>query len=399
MTARMAAARSLERALHDACFAPRPSTAAPPRIGAEAEVIPVDAVTRRVAPIDDGAGRGTLHVLRALGAARGWTEHRTCKGTPSFTLPDGGAITFEPGGQIEYGAPPARSASALASALGALLGALREAAEHAGIELLAVGIDPENPVERAPLQLRAERYTRMAEYFAGIGPCGARMMRQTAALQVSLDAGAAPAARWRLLNALAPWMVALFANSRRYAGADSGFVSYRSAVWRAVDARRTGLFQGCDAAAEYARFALDAPAMMLGPPDGAREPFGAWLARGETSAEDWETHLSTLFPEVRPRGYFEVRSCDALSPERIIAPIVFLAGLAYHPPSAAAALELLGDPDASLLARAARAGMADPAIARIAPALIELAIEGARKLGPGYVAPDDVERAEEILGA
>lgn len=391
------AARSLEHALHEACFAPRPPADGPPRIGAEAELIPVDAGTRRVAPIDDGAGRGTLHVLRAVGAVHGWQERRTCKGTPAFALPDGGTITFEPGGQVEYGAPPLPSASALARSLAGLHHALRDAAERQGIELLTVGIDPVNPVERAPLQLDAARYARMAEYLATIGPCGARMMRQTAALQVSLDAGSEPAARWRLLNALAPWMVALFANSPRYAGAESGHASYRAAVWRAVDPRRTGIFQGCDPAAEYTRFALQAPAMMLGPRGGVYEPFAAWLARGEAGREDWETHLSTLFPEVRPRGYFEVRSCDALPPERMIAPIVFLAGLAYHPPSASAALELLGDPDPALLARAARDGTTDPTIARLAPSLVELALDGANALGESYVEGEDLERCGQIL--
>ncbi|HEX6536039.1 MAG TPA: glutamate-cysteine ligase family protein [Gemmatimonadaceae bacterium] len=386
---------ALERAIHAACFAPG-SAGEPPRLGAEAEVIPVLA-SGRVAPIDDGRGGGTLAALRRLGAERGWTEHRTCKGTPAFALPDGGAITFEPGGQIEYGAPPARSASALAASIEDVIGAMRDVASGAGIELLAVGIDPVNRVEDAPLQLRADRYVRMAEYFATIGPCGARMMRQTAALQVSLDRGPAPAERWRLLNALAPWLVALFATSPRYAGADTGFASYRSAVWRGVDERRTGIFPGCDPAREYARFALEAPAMLLGPRNGAYEPFAGWLARGEATRDDWDAHLTTLFPEVRPRGYLEVRSCDALPPERVIAPLVFLSGLAYHEPSTRAALELLGDPDAALLARAAREGGAEPTIARVAPSLVELAVAGARALGAEFVRGDDVDRAREIL--
>lgn len=386
---------ALERAIHAASFAPD-SAGEPPRIGAEAEVIPVLA-SGRVAPIDDGRGGGTLAVLRRLGAERGWMEHRTCKGTPAFTLPDGGAIAFEPGGQIEYGSPPVRSASTLAASIEDVIGAMRRVAADVGIELLAVGIDPVNRVEDAPLQLRAERYVRMAEYFATIGPCGARMMRQTASLQVSLDRGTAPAERWRLLNALAPWVVALFASSPRYAGADTGFASYRSAVWRGVDERRTGIFPGCDPAREYARFALDAPAMLLGPRDGAYEPFADWLERGEATRDDWDAHLTTLFPEVRPRGYLEVRSCDALAPERVIAPLVLLAGLAYHPPSARAALELLGDPDPALLARAARDGAGEPTIARITPSLVELAIGGARSIGADFVRGEDVERAREIL--
>ena len=58
----------------------------------------------------------TLPFLRRHGARQGWTETRTPKGTPCFSLPDGGTITFEPGGQIEYSSPPCRSAERTAGA-------------------------------------------------------------------------------------------------------------------------------------------------------------------------------------------------------------------------------------------------------------------------------------------
>ena len=64
--------------------------------------------------------------------------------------------------------------------------------------------------------------------------------------------------------------------------------------------------------------------------------------------EDWHTHLSTLFPEVRPRGYLEVRTVDALPPEWYAAPMALLLGLAYDERSGQDARDLLGDPDPSL---------------------------------------------------
>jgi len=82
---------------------------------------------------------------------------------------------------------------------------VRNAAADSGIDLLSVGIDPANPVERVPRQLHGERYVTMEEYLATRGPNLARMMRPTAASQVSLDVGANPARGWRLLPAPAPY--------------------------------------------------------------------------------------------------------------------------------------------------------------------------------------------------
>ena len=67
------------------------------------------------------------------------------------------------------------------------------------------------------------------------------MMRQTAAFQVALDLDDEPWLRWRVLNAAAPYVVAIFANSAIYAAADTGCASARAQVWRALDPARTGL--------------------------------------------------------------------------------------------------------------------------------------------------------------
>src|SRR5829696_3810915 len=151
---------TLARDLLATAFTPAPgSRPNVPRVGAEVELVAVDAATRRPCSVE----RATLPLLRAHGARRGWREERSGKGAPVFHTPAGGRITLEPGGQVELSAAPARSASALVAALRETVVPLRAAAEDAGAALLAVGIDPCNPVERAPLQLTADRYARMAE--------------------------------------------------------------------------------------------------------------------------------------------------------------------------------------------------------------------------------------------
>jgi glutamate--cysteine ligase len=142
----------------------------------------------------------------------------------------------------------------------------------------------------------------MDAYFARIGPAGARMMRQTASLQVAVDIGADALGRWRLLNALAPFLTAVFANSRRYAGDDTGFASYRAETWRRTDPLRTGLLTGMDPIGAYVDFALRAPAILLGGDKEPAQPLAAWLGTIDGTAS-WERHLGTLFPEVRPRAH------------------------------------------------------------------------------------------------
>ncbi|MGH7719067.1 MAG: glutamate-cysteine ligase family protein, partial [Gemmatimonadaceae bacterium] len=346
----------LEADLRRRAFAPR-APGAPRRIGAEVELIPVSADGGEPVPIEQRAPagnvsareRGTLPLLRRVGAGRGWLEERSQKGIPSFRLPCGGSITFEPGGQIEYGSPPCNSASQLLHRLREVIEPLREEALKEGITLLAAGIDPVNELERVPLRLGGERYVAMDRYLGSIGPAGQRMMRQTASIQVNLDLGDEAMLRWRVLNRAAPFVTAAFANSPWYGGRATGYQSWRAECWRRLDERRTGIFPGDgDAVSEYLRFAMRAPAMMM-PRDGRYLPFECFVRSGAASFSAWRTHLSTLFPEVRPRGYLEVRSCDSIPPEWHAAPIALLAGITYDAEALRTAAEILPEGDEDLL--------------------------------------------------
>jgi glutamate--cysteine ligase len=226
------------------------------------------------------------------------------------------------------------------------------------------------------------------------------MMRQTAALQVSVDFGPQPLETWRLLNAAAPVLLAVFANSPVYEGRCTGHRSFRANVWRELDGGRTGLMPCAgDDVGEYLSFALSAPAILLGPGDGCWPSFAEWNARGQATLQDWHTHLTTLFPEVRPKGFAEVRSLDAVPPEWYAAPLVLLAGIAYDAKASADARALLGAPDAGRLRRAGRDGLRDPEIASLATDLWEIALAGARALGPRYAPEWAIDEARAFRDA
>jgi len=370
------------------------------RVGAEIEMLPVLADNGLPCPLDaarDGE-RCTLSFMRAYGGALEWRELRSAKGAPYFSLPNGSTLTFEPGGQLELCTLPNASVSALVRDVRATVEGLRSAATAAGIELASVGIDPRNEIHRVPLQLNSARYVRMTRYFDSIGPSGVRMMRQTAATQVSLDGGRDPARRWRLLADLTPYLTAIFANSPRYAGRDTGYRSFRARCWRLLDSSRTGVpypeLSACDA---YTRFALDAGDMSRTVADGTYRSFGEWAADGQWDEAAWEDHLSTLFPEVRPRGHLEVRSLDALAPEMVAAPLVLLAGLAYDERTAEDARDLLPAADEEMLNRAAQCGLRDRQVADVAADLVALGLQGARALGEYVVGGAEREEAEQFF--
>jgi glutamate--cysteine ligase len=133
--------------------------------------------------------------------------------------------------------------------------------------------------------------------------------------------------------------------------------------------------------------------MMRHDESNAYRPYGAWASEGASTIERWETHLSTLFPEVRPRGHLELRSMDAIAPRWLAAPIVVVCGLVYDRESACAAREMLDSADEDTLSLAARCGLRAPSIGTTAADLYALGIEGARRLGESYVSPSDLDVA------
>jgi glutamate--cysteine ligase len=358
----------------------------PRAVGVEIELIPIHAETGRPALPRSVGTSSTADIISRLGKRHEWVEESVENDPPSWELSEGTRISFEPGGQIEISSTPHATASSVIDSTQALIGVLQDAMAAEGIELLARGVDPYNDIDAVPLQLHRDRYRGMTRYFDSIGPSGVRMMRQTAALQINLERGEDPQFRWRLLNDLVPIVTALFANSRDYAGKSTEWASYRSHLWRTLDPSRTGMIYAEPAYAEnYLSFALDAFAMHSGGNGRPYRTFRDWMREPDVDEAEWLFHLSTLFPEVRPKEYFELRSADTIEPGLLFAPIVFVTGLVYDQISSEVATGIVGLPDSDLLLRAGSHGLKDKDLWATAMVLCEFAIEGAIRLGEEYI--------------
>jgi glutamate--cysteine ligase len=129
----------------------------------------------------------------------------------------------------------------------------------------------------------------------------------------------------RVALALQPVAVALFANSPFFDGKVNGHKSWRSRVWRDLDADRTGMlpfvFEDGFGFEAWVDYALDVP-MYFVYRDGKYinalgQSFRDFL-KGELPAlpgetptlSDWADHLTTIFPEARVKKFIEMRGAD-----------------------------------------------------------------------------------------
>jgi glutamate--cysteine ligase len=294
-------------------------------------------------------------------------------------LPRSGRVTLEPGGQVEISTAPATDLDEVLDALQADIAELDRRLARAGLRAADCPLDAERPPQRV---LTLPRYRAMEAFFDSAGPAGRWMMCNTAAVQVNLSHDPAdPSRRWRVMHAIAPVLLAVFANSP---GVDCGgrsWASLRQGIWSALDPGRT---QAPDpavpAARAWADYVLAADVMMIRVADEAVDvgpglSFACWVRDGHPvgwpTADDLRYHMTTLFPPIRPRGWLEIRVIDALPPQvREIA--VLIVAAAAQPQAAAALLRLLPDTTSWWLP-AARLGLAHGGLAAAADALFEIA--------------------------
>ena len=312
------------------------------------------------------------------------------KESPQLPLPAGSPLTLEPGGQVEISALPKPSLAELFDAVTTDLGFLSELLADAGFVLGDRATDQHRPPRRL---LDTPRYAAMEQVFEPIGPHGLTMMCATAGLQVCLDVGepATLAARWAAVSALGPVLVAAFANSPNLRGRPTGWASARMRAVLGTDPPRSAPSKIVeDPAADWARRVLDTPVLCVRgdgdrwvTPDGMS--FADWLAgaRAEPpTTDDLDYHLTTMFPPVRPHGYFEVRYLDAQRGDSWVTPVALLAALLSTPGTVDAVLDACL-PVGDRWLPAARHGLADRALAAAAATVLDLGARALPDLGLG----------------
>ncbi len=164
------------------------------------------------------------------------------------------------------------------------------------------------------------------------------------------------ARKFRVGLALQPLATALFANSPFTEGKPNGFLSFRSHIWSDTDPDRTGMlpfvFEDGFGYERYADYALDVPMYFAYRGgeylDASGLSFRDFL-NGELpilpgekpTIDDWNDHLSTIFPEVRLKSFLEMRGADGGPWNRICAMPALWVGLLYDQTALDAAWDIV----------------------------------------------------------
>jgi glutamate--cysteine ligase len=321
------------------------------RIGTEYEKVSVDRNTAKVTPYF--GPRGVEFILKELVARYDW-EPEEQDGHIIALIRGKEQIHLEPGGQIELSGEPCESIHCTYAEFTQHVRELLEIAEERDIVFLGLGIQPVSRLEDIEW-VPKKRYRIMGPYMPKVGTLGQRMMKQTATVQANIDYidEKDAMAKFRTGMGLTPILIAMFANSPICEGQLTGYRSFREHIWTDTDKSRAGMlkfaFDPDVSFAHYVDYALDVPMYFIVRnkdfTDMTHMTFRQFLERGYKSEratlEDWDAHLTTLFPETRIKRYIEVRSADSQSPELMPALPALIKGAFYDDDCLQAAWDLV----------------------------------------------------------
>ena len=330
---------------------------------------------------------------------------------------DGANVSLEPGGQLELSGAPLETIHETCDEVNAHLREVHSVADEIGAGFIGLGAAPHWRHEDMP-RMPKGRYKLMTDYMGRVGTHGTQMMYRTCTVQVNLDFSdeADMVKKMRVALALQPVATALFANSPFFEGKLNGHKSWRSRIWRDLDADRTGMlpfvFEDGFGFERYVDYALDVPMYFVYRDgtyiDALGQSFRDFLngrlpaLPGEVpTLSDWADHLTTIFPEARLKKFIEMRGADGGPWRRLCALPAFWVGLTYDAAALDAAWDLAKGLDAEtrdgLRVAASVDGLQGEAggvklyeLAREAVAIAEAGLRSRARPGAGGLIPDEV---------
>lgn len=246
---------------------------------------------------------------------------------------DGASLTLEPGGQFELSGAPFESLLDTERELEQHFAEVRQVCDELGLVCVGAGLNGLQGLDEVDWMPKS-RYKIMRRYMERVGSLGHWMMKMTCTVQANFDFTSEDDAADILRTALwlSPLVSAIFARSPIKERRPSGFMSTRCHVWTDTDPDRTGfpafMLAGGFGFRDYLAYTLDVPMYFIIRDgqylDMAGHSFRDFMRDGHeghtATVEDYEDHISTLFPEVRMKRYIEVRGAD-------VGPMGYIMGL------------------------------------------------------------------------
>jgi len=323
------------------------------RVGAEMEKF---GVYDDGSPIPYEGDTGVRAILEEL-SRRGWTPEAESEGGPLIALlRDGASVTLEPGSQLELSGAPLVHAHQICAEFRAHLAEIAPFSQEKKIHWLGLGFHPFARRDQYTM-VPKQRYAIMREYLPTRGSLALDMMLRTSTVQANYDylSEADAMTKMRVALKLSPLTTALFANSPFYEGKPFGGKSYRAKVWLDTDPDRSGLVPSLwkknASFVDYVEWALDVPMFMF-KRNGEKvantgQTFRSFWKSGyaghKPNMSDWQTHLNTIFPEVRLKKTIEVRGADAQGTKLACTLPALWTGILYDAQALAAADAMTAD--------------------------------------------------------
>jgi glutamate--cysteine ligase len=319
-------------------------------VGLELELFPFWQDSLR--PVEHAA---LAEVLERLGKLAGMTGTHEPDGALTGLKGNGELISLEPGGQLEFASRPHRSLQALRTEILDYAAHLVEAGRSAGIGYWAAGLQPLADRHAVPVMPKP-RYAQMRRYLGARGRRSLDMMHLTGSVQSTVDFQSEQnlVDKVRTAARVSPFLSALVSASPFSGGRINGFKTVRYQTWLEVDDERCGIWpEMVDAEgltpARYIERTLRTPPMFFIRDGqyvaGGPEPYAHYMQHGfegrTVTVADYLDHLTSFFPEIRPKGYVELRGADCVRPEEAVAVAGFWRGILDHEPTRQAVDERL----------------------------------------------------------
>lgn len=258
---------------------------------------------------------------------------------------ENGAITLEPGSQIEISLKPFEKMEDITLHLTEFYNNLAFFADKIGAMVLDYGIQPVSTYENINI-IPKKRYEYMTKYLPTKGLTPFIMMRETAGIQSNFDYKSEKDAIKKLSLALkmSPIISAIYANSPIRGNKLTNYKSFRANSWLNVDEDRCGyisqkLFDNTQSFtfADYVEILLDVPMIFIQRGNtyfAANQTFREFMQDGymgmHAQMSDWENHISLYFPDVRLKSYVEIRNHDAQNAKMTFSVPAFWKGIMYN---------------------------------------------------------------------
>lgn len=268
------------------------------------------------------------------------------------------SISLEPGGQFEISLAPNESLDKIYLVLNNYVRQLDKLGEIYNTKFFAIGNNPKNCYQNLQI-LNKRRYKIMADYLYKKGKFAPVMMRETAGVQVNIDYKNAIDARRKILcaNLMSPFLTGFFANSPFRGGKLTNYKSIRALAWKYTGPDRCNIFyknvldrpKG-NIFEQYANYILDVPMIFIVRDNNYIElngniTFREFMQKGYKgySAEinDYLTHQSLCFPDVRLKNCIEIRNHDSQNLDIAIAIGAIYKGILYNNKTIDKILDLL----------------------------------------------------------